>query len=308
MEVKEAPLVYIIVITYNGKHHLQSCLPSVFSTNYPNYKVILIDNASTDGTPEFVGQSFPAVEIISNPVNYGFAKGNNIAIKKAIEEKAEYIVLLNDDTVILDPNWLQYAVALCETDKQIGMVGFELTDNLSESSSDRLEFKPVNRIAACAIVIKREVLENIGYFDEVYFAYGEDNDLEERAMKAGYQMYQLNIPLFHKGSGSFSQVPRKKAFLVARNWMRFSIKQEPIHKIFLRPFVLCDIFCNPYPIRRRKGDKLLRRKVRTKSHLFNCVVVFLALFWNLIFLPQTLFIRWKENQLINKTKSILVDD
>lgn len=300
------PLVYIIVITFSGKHHLQLCLPSLQKTNYGNYRIILIDNASIDDTVEYVKGGFPNVRIVRNSENYGFAKGNNIAMRIATNEGAKYVLLLNDDTVILDPNWLRQAIVVAERDPMIGMVGFELTADASKSSAPDLVVKDVERISGCALLIRSDVLKKVGFFDEVYFAYAEESDLEVRAMKAGYRLKQINVPVYHKGKGSFSKIPITFAFLFIRNWIRFSIKNESLGKALLRPLIVFDLLCNPFPIRRRDIDFAARSKVTTGSRGLNLMLLIGAVLWNTVFLPQTLFIRLQEQRRVRSARKMLL--
>lgn len=300
------PLVYVIVITFNGKHHLELCLPSLQRTAYSNYRILLVDNASHDGSSEYVEEYFPDVRIIRNAKNYGFAKGNNIAMQIALHEGAQYVCLLNDDTKILDPNWLQRATDIAGRSTDIGMIGFDLTTDMASDLPTEVIVKNVQRISGCALLIKREVLERLGYFDEVYFAYAEESDLEARAIKAGYRLQELNIPLYHKGSGSFSQFPVKFAFLFIRNWLRFSIKQESLGKVLMRPFIIFDLLCNPFPFRRNSADfSVIRKKIDTGSWGTNTLLLIAAVLWNIIHLPQSVFIRYREHAKIELARKLL---
>ena len=294
------PLAYIIVITFNGKHHLESCLPSLQATDYGNFEIMLLDNASTDGSSEYVRHHFPDVRIVRNPTNYGFAKGNNIAMRIAIDEGASYVLLLNDDTIILDPDWLRQAVAVGERNPTVGMIGFDLTDDPSRKCPSDLAVTDVKRISGAALLIKSDLLKRLGLFDEAYFAYAEESDLEARAIKAGYRLQQINIPLYHRGSGSFSRCPIKYAFLYLRNWMRFSIKNESLGKALLRPLIVLDLMCNPFPIRRRNADIALRSRLDTGNPVLNLALFTSAVLWNVISLPQTLAARIREQRRISR--------
>lgn len=299
------PLVYIIVITYNGRHHLEECLPSLQITAYSNYRTILVDNASSDGTYEYVRLEFPSVKIVRNPENYGYAKGNNIAIRQAIGEAARYVVLLNDDTVILDPNWLSQAVSVAQGETRVGMVGFDITNDIQATTPTTLMVQDVTRISGCALLIETELLTNVGLFDEIYFAYADEIDLEVRAMKAGYRLMEVKIPLFHKGWSSFSRIQRRYAFLYVRNVIRFSIKNEHALKALLRPLIIFDLFCNPFPIRRRDDDSLIRSRLDMGNFLQNLKIWTAAVLWNLVFLPQTLVISTRDRARIRATREIL---
>lgn len=291
------PLVYVIIITFNGKHHLASCLPSVFATDYPNYKVLLVDNASIDGSTEFVRSNFPEVEVLRNEKNYGFAKGNNLAIIAALNHGADYVFLLNDDTKILDPCWLMEAVKVAENDQKIGMIGFQLTDSASMHITKELTCtRDVNAIEGCALFISSALLRNVGLFDEVYFAYAEESDLEMRAMRAGYRMIELNIPIFHLGAGTSNRYPIKRSYLIMRNVIRHSIKNRNALKTLMRIIKTFDISSNPRPFFFDRKD-VTHQKIRGQSNvLLNFVLFFGAVLWNVIHLPQTLLIRYKENK------------
>lgn len=299
------PLVHIIIITFNGRHHLELCLPSLLNTDYTNYEILLVDNASNDGSSEYVKEHYPGVAIIRNPTNYGFAKGNNVAMQLAVKHGAKYVLLLNDDTVILDKNWLRHAVQVVEEDSRVGMIGFDLTDDMSKQPAANLTVSDVTRISGCALMIRSDLLKNLGFFDEVYFAYAEESDLEARAIKAGYRLRQLDVPLYHKGGGSFSRIPVTRSFLFIRNWIRFSIKNESSGKAFLRPFIILDLFCNPFSFRRRSIDTALCAKISSQSYPVNFLLWVGAVLWNIMFLPQTLLIRSRNANRIRYTKGLL---
>ena len=118
------PEVCIIILNWNGKELLKDCLSSLLKlTGYPNYKVIVVDNGSTDGSLEYVKKNFPQVDVLPLDKNYGFAKGNNKGIKYALKKyKPRYILLLNNDTKIIQRDWLTKLVETAESDKKIGIV------------------------------------------------------------------------------------------------------------------------------------------------------------------------------------------
>jgi len=109
--------VSVIILNWNGKHHLERCLSSVLEQTYSNFEVILVDNGSTDGSVEFVRGRFPEVRIIWNEENLGFAAGNNAAI---IATRGDYVATLNNDTQV-DPHWLSELVNAAETTPKVGM-------------------------------------------------------------------------------------------------------------------------------------------------------------------------------------------
>ncbi len=223
----KSPLVYIIVLTWNGKKDTLECLGSLKALTYPNYRVLVVDNASVDGTAEQVRSQFPNVELIVNKDNYRFAGGNNVGIEYALSKNADYILLLNNDTTV-DPNFLAELVTTAESDDQIGIVGpkmYYYTDpkriwyaggkiewwkgwishiGIREINSEQYcQTKETDFVSGCCILVKREVVEKIGILDTAYYIYGEDVDWCIRASRAGYRiLYEPKAKIWHKLSVS----------------------------------------------------------------------------------------------------------
>ncbi len=289
------PLAHIIVITCNGKHHLEKCLPSLLQTTYANFHITLLDNASTDGSAEYARAEFPMIEVAQNPVNDGFARGNNRVMERALQEGADYVLLLNDDTIILNPDWLACAVNVAEQSPAIGMVGFDLTEDTGKASPPALESADAKTLLGCALLIKSRLLRDVGLFDETYFAYFEETDLEARAVRAGYALKAINIPLYHAGGGSFGRMPLKFAYLYLRNVVRYSIKNEDLTRALLRPLLIWDVAYNPFPLQRDEAKTRLRQRLNTGNFCANYLVFFGAMAWNIMALPQTLWLRVRHN-------------
>lgn len=197
--------VYIIILNYNGRAWLEPCLESVRGTKYGNYTVLLVDNDSTDDSLDLVRRGFPEVVIIANESNLGFSEGNNRGMRRAIAEGAEYVVLLNPDTIV-EPDWLSRLIEIGEGDASIGILGAvqlnyegtdfnswtmtafpELIDELRDPRTARA-WIPVDWVEGACLAIRREALERIGMLDPIYFAFYEEIDLCRRAVCAGYQV------------------------------------------------------------------------------------------------------------------------
>ncbi len=126
------PLVYVIILNFNGSRWLQACLESLRATEYANFKTVLVDNASTDDSIGLIRRQFPEVELVANSANLGFSEGNNVAIRQALDEAADYVVLLNPDTKVT-PRWLGELIAVGEREKEVGILGaVQLTYNGEE--------------------------------------------------------------------------------------------------------------------------------------------------------------------------------
>jgi GT2 family glycosyltransferase len=126
------PLAYVIILNFNGSRWLQPCLQSLRATEYANFKTVLVDNASTDDSIGLIRRQFPEVELVANSANLGFSEGNNVAIRQALDEAADYVVLLNPDTKVT-PRWLGELIAVGEREKEVGILGaVQLTYNGEE--------------------------------------------------------------------------------------------------------------------------------------------------------------------------------
>ncbi len=200
---KKLPKISIIVLNYNGKKYLKNCFESLKKTDYPNFEVIMVDNNSDDGSIEYVRKKFPWVRILKSPENKGWAYGNNFGIKNT---KGEYVVLLNND-VIVTKDWLKELVKIAQSDPKIGIVGswpvwykcmgqdlskFPYSGKIIEAST----------VSGAAMLVKREVFDKIGLFEEKYFIYWEDTEFTWRAILAGYKVISnYNSIIYHIGGG-----------------------------------------------------------------------------------------------------------
>ena len=242
MSLRAGPLrrVAIILVTYNGKEDTLECLDSLSGLTYQPRDVILVDQASKDGTAAAVRASFPWVHVIENPVNSGFAGGNNVGMRAALARGADCLFLLNNDTTV-DPGLLEPLVDLAWSDARIGVVGPKMLYHghpdvvwsaggtvdwrgnsvlLGEGSRDEPGGQPrdVDFVVGCGLMVKRQVLEEVGLLDERYFIYYEETDLCARVRKAGYRVvYQPAARLWHKVSRTFGAGSEFTLYYMYRN-------------------------------------------------------------------------------------------
>ena len=217
------PLVYIIILSWNGKADTVECLRSLELLEYPNHKLLVVDNASSDGTAEAVRKEFPGVELIVNERNLRFAGGNNVGISYAVARGAHYVLLLNNDTVV-DKALVRALVDVAESAPEIGMVGPKIyyyqDRNRLWYAGGNIDWKKgwmwhtgvreddqgqydtqrsTDFISGCCMLVKRSVIERVGAFDEAYYIYGEDVDWCVRASRAGFALqFAPDARLWHK--------------------------------------------------------------------------------------------------------------
>lgn len=298
------PLVCAVVLNYNGCEHLQYCVPSLSETSYPNLALIVVDNASTDDSVRWLKEEYPRVNIIQSDRNRGWSGGNNMGIAHCLRLGAEYILIANND-IRVDPRWAQVAVSVAQKDKRIGLIGFrvfgwgsrgDLESFKSASAAwNRVELRETTNIPGCALFVSKRVFEAIGLFDEGFFAYGEENDFELRAQRAGFRMVATNIPVWHYSEGSFGKIPLRAARLAMRAEIRLTLKHGSVSDLVRKVGSMLNIACNPF-IKIDTNHAPTRRK-RPSHPLTNAILVSDAMLWNLLHLPQTI-IRRREDAIL----------
>jgi len=262
------PKVAVVVLTWNGRELTMECLRSLLASTYPRLEVILVDNGSTDGTVEAVARQFPGqVKIIANGRNLGFSVGNNIGIAFALKGGADYVLLLNNDTLV-DPGLVEALARTLSSEAEIGVVGpkiyYASPDNLIWSAGgevslwrglarhlgirqeDRGQYdrrRDVDYVTGCALMVKREVIEKVGMLDPSFPAYFEDTDLCMRARRAGYRVvYEPSGKLWHKISqSSGGQLGYRKIVRKFKSSVRFFLRySRPYHWLTIPFFFLID--------------------------------------------------------------------
>jgi len=250
------PSAWIIILNWNGKHHLCDCLGSLSAIDYTNYRILLVDNASADGSVIYVKETFPHVQIIGNSCNLGFAEGNNVGIRYALSQGADYLVLLNNDTKV-EPDFLSRLIGRGEEKKDIGVLGGKVLmfqnpgiinstginlnrfaygwdrDFGENAGTLKREGGEVLAVTGCLMAIKKEVFKRIGLLDSAYFAYYEDLDFCLRVWK--YTNFKIEyVPdaiIYHKFSASSSLNSRYKRRQMTRNQYRIFFKHFPVWDI-----------------------------------------------------------------------------
>jgi GT2 family glycosyltransferase len=242
--------ISIIILNYNGRKWLKKCLDSILNSDFnkKNYEVIVVDNNSPDNSIEIAKKS--NVKIIENKENLGFAEGNNIGMRKA---KGDYIVLFNND-LIVEKNWLKKAFSIMEENKKIGALGGKifykktseewfggakihfgglvnhhyLSNNIGES----------DYMVGAAVMFRKSVLDKIGLFDKRFFLYSEDIDLGKRIRKNKYKViYNPELISYHMIEKD--RVSSVQEYYEQRNRPYLCFKDYHYMKLF---FILIDFF------------------------------------------------------------------
>lgn len=267
MQPNSSPLVIVVVLGWNSEKDLPECLTSLANQDYANYGLIYVDNDSIDHSVRFIQQHYPQVRVIENKANLFFAAGNNVGIRAAIEAGAEFVVILNPDTIV-PPNWLSAQVEIMRSDLRIGIVGPKvvfapgfgvqpdkiskegewyinsagLTQNgflmpydrgfgeLDAGQYDQAEV--VEGVSGTSMLLRVSMLKKIGFLDKRFEMYLEDAELCLRANRADWRVvYTPATYVLHKHMQSTGQQSKDFYFLKSRrNYLLLVGKHYPFKK------------------------------------------------------------------------------
>ncbi len=269
--------VSVIIVNYNGKHHLKRCLDSL-SLNLTGVKseLIIVDNASVDGSVEYIRDRFPWVKLLVSDINTGFTGGNNIAAKEAI---GKYLLLLNNDTVVESP--LSPMLEVFEKNPDVGVVGCMLQyGNGQLQESVGYEHTPVSLplswvglggvftkckflrrtahhssevytksfvecawVSGACLMTRSDVWKTIGGFDEAYFMYVEDVDYCRSVSLLGYKIaYIKNVLVTHYEGGGRVWIGERALLNTIRSYRTFSEKNFSVNEDRIMRFSLAAVF------------------------------------------------------------------
>lgn len=260
------PKITIIILNYNGIEDTTNCLSYLLKTKYPHFKIIVVDNGSLHNEAALLSKKFKSkkIQFIRNEKNYGFSQGNNKVLQ---DVHTKYVVLLNNDTQT-PPNWLNPLVEIMEKNTKVAAVqpkilwltdtryfdyagaaggfidflGYPFTRGriFKTIEKDKGQYNTVLDIfwsSGAAMMIRRKVLDEVGFFDKTFFNYMEEIDLCYRFLKAGYRVIcQPKSYVYHKVASTASKNPIKKRYWEHRNNLLFVLKNFPLKDlIFIFP-------------------------------------------------------------------------
>lgn len=252
--------IVIVVLNWNGKQDTLACLDSLQKIDYPFFEVIVVDNGSLDDSVAAIRSEFPRVLLLEAKKNLGFAGGNNLGIQLALDHGARYVLLLNNDTVVA-PDILQ---AFVDSASQGDILGAKLYLHDAPDTFDHFggfwnkergvfdlvanRFKEDNKswekaevldyVCGCALFIKREVFEAIGFLEEKFFLIWEESDFCFRAKRAGFtSLFCPRAKLWHKVSASFVGGKAHSTYFWWRNrllWIERNCTEKEKRRLFFR--------------------------------------------------------------------------
>ena len=259
--MNNSPHIKILILNYNGEEIIHRCLESVFSIDYDNYSVDVIDNGSTDNSIKIITESFHNVNLHKINKNLGYARGYNYAFNQLRDEEFEYYLILNNDTIVIKnllKNLLSnikyygpkniYGPKICYTNtsklwfaggtynkflgicRHIGIKEFE--DNISYKT------KKTDYITGCCMSIHKDIIDKLEGFEEFYTMYYEDVDLCHRALQYDTQCYVIEgSPIYHDVSYTIGNHSIYKNYHMINSQMKFIYKfNNPL--LFVISFII----------------------------------------------------------------------
>ena len=284
------PAVVVVIPNWNGQRLLSTCLAALGRQHYRSFQVIVVDNGSTDGSVEWLRQSYPAVKLIVNQSNLGFAAAVNQGI---MSTESQWVATLNNDTEV-DEAWLSALLQAADTDPEIGMcaskmlfadrpqvinstgicldlagIAWDCCGGRPNNDSDQ---KPQEVFGPCggAALYRREMLDEIGLFDEDFFAYLEDVDLAWRARRAGWRaLYVPTARVLHHHSATGVEGSPFKSFHLGRNKVWLLVKNYPFRHdwVYGFPSLLYDFAAVGYALLCRRDLHALYGRVAALTGL-----------------------------------------
>lgn len=256
------PRVAVVILNWNGLEFLKKFLPSVCASVYPNLEIIVADNASTDGSQEWIEREMPAVRLLCGTENLGFARGYNYFLKQI---EADYYILLNSDVEVAS-GWIYPIIQLMEQNKKIACcqpkilsysdrsrfeyagasggwidaLGYPFSrgrifDSLEKDENQYNDSVPVFWASGAAFFIRAACFHEAGGFDEFFFAHQEEIDLCWRLQRLGYDIYVCpKSVVYHVGAGTLPAGSYRKVYLNFRNNLIMLFKNLPFHALLWR--------------------------------------------------------------------------
>ena len=239
------PRVFIVILNWNNAADTLECLASVLQLQYANDDIVVVDNGSTDGTVATIRGGYADVTILENDENLGYAEGNNVGLRYALEDHCDYALILNNDT-LQAPDMLAHLVEAAEAGLDIGIVGpkmyflepadllyaagsvidwsagREFHRHMGERETDEVAAtshpEDVDFIVGCGVLLKRDCLETVGLLDPRFYLEREDIDLCVRTRRRGFRvLYVPRAKLWHKVSATLGLASPAATYYMSRN-------------------------------------------------------------------------------------------
>lgn len=294
---RQSPWVSVVVPNWNGAAWLGQCLDSLRSQRYPNYEVLVVDNGSTDESRQIASKAGRWVQWIALPENLGFAGGVNVGLTYC---RGELVALLNNDATA-DPDWLLQLVAGLN-EAGVGMAASKIlrwgepatidkaghliywdgqNRGRGTGEADHGQFEDIAETLfpdGCAALYRRELLDETGGFDPMFFAYGDDADLGMRSRLLGWKcVYVPRAVVRHRGAATSGKFSKSRVLWIERNRLWLALKCFPLELLLLAPLLTAwRLFWNVISLVARRGSAA---RFRLQGSVAELLVALAGAYW-----------------------------
>jgi GT2 family glycosyltransferase len=270
--MSDQPMVFAVILAWNQLKETLECLGSLLPSSYPNMRIVVVDNGSTDGTSDALAREFPNVKRLRTDVNIGLERGYNMGFEYALKNDADYILAMNNDTIV-DIRMVENLIQGIQNHPKAGIVSPKIYHYFGDRSRlwcagarwaafpPRIKLIGANAadspkyqkdftlpyVTSCCILISREALQKTGLLDPSYFFYYNDWDMSARFWAAGYEIWFIaNAHLWHKVSMSTQKAekPDRWWYVMGRSGVRFYLQYKSawMLMVYSTYFVIREIF------------------------------------------------------------------
>jgi GT2 family glycosyltransferase len=253
-KIKYNPLVYVVVLNWNNAADTIACLQSLENSDYQPFVPLVVDNGSTDGSVQIIHDEFPKLSIVELDKNLGYAAGNNVGIQHALDSGADYVLLLNNDTLV-EPAMLGELVMYAGSNSKIGMIGpkvycYEpentifatgsfinwskgevINRGMFQPDSDFAQFRRPERVdfvAGCGVLVSKKFIEQVGKLNPIYYLNFEDVDWAVRGWQQGFEVwFAPQAIMWHKVSATLGKASPANTYYMTRNALLFFWRHSP---------------------------------------------------------------------------------
>ncbi len=246
------PLLYVVLVSWNSRDDVLHCLNALQQQSYPAFQITLVDNHSTDGTVQAVQAAFPTVHLFALDQNYGFAHAANVGLDYGLAQGGDYFLLLNSDTYF-DADLLSQLIATMVASQHLGIaspkiylrcdpnllwgIGGSINTGglrfygLHKHDTGQYDTQLLDFVFGCAMIIRAEVLRQIGFLDERFFVFFEEIDLCLRARMVNWEVALIpHVHVWHTGGGSTTHQHYLRQFYLSRSRIIFLRKYRAFFK------------------------------------------------------------------------------
>jgi GT2 family glycosyltransferase len=305
-----------VIPNYNGVRHLSYSLRSLQPCVNPQTATVLVDDASTDASVQYVESAYPDVVILRQSRNAGFAAAVNRGIRWAIENGVPYVAVFNSDIRVPAGFW-QPVVEHLERNQRVAVAGFREVNSGDVELPAAVEFSPAPpALPGMLYICRTRAVAEAGLYDEAFVMYGEESDLFDRLMACGWQILQSNIPVWHFVSGSRDNAKWRIAWYSYRNAIWHAARNRPLLgvlgsmavSLYYAAFVPDCPASRTWLGRRWEGlprvapvsDAVFRARIRrfnVGNRALNLAIWVAAVVWNALALPVTIAARRRSQSL-----------